>query len=78
MTTANFDNWNGNMMDLGPLYPFVGTEWLMAIILLVAWIVWHIWQIRMENQVHEDSARMLRQGDNLHKATLQEHSVERM
>lgn len=78
MTTGNFANWDGNMTDLGPLYPFVGWEGAMAVILLVAWVIWHIWQIRMENKLHDDHARMLRQGDNLVQATLEEHSIERM
>jgi hypothetical protein len=26
MTTGNFADWSGNMLDIGPLYPFVGWE----------------------------------------------------
>ena len=68
MSTGNFTDWNGAMADLGPLYPFVGWEVLMVIVLLVAWVVWHIMQITAENRTHEEQARMLRQGDNLQKA----------
>ena len=50
----------------------------MVIILLVVWIGWHIMQIRMENQTHDDDARMLRQGDNLQRALQEEHTIERM
>ena len=42
MSTGNFTDWNGAMADLGPLYPFVGWEVFMVIVLLVAWIVWHV------------------------------------
>jgi hypothetical protein len=78
MSTGNFTDWNGEITSLGPLYPFVGWEIPMAIILLVAWAVWHVMQVRMENRAHEDQARLLRQGDNLQKAALAEHSIERM
>jgi hypothetical protein len=32
----------------------------------------------MENTLHDEHARQLRQGDNLHKAVMSEHSIERM
>jgi len=78
MTTSNFSDWSGNMFDLGPLYPFVGWEVPMAIICLVFWIGWHVLQIRMENRRLEKQAALLRQGDNLQKAILAEHTPERM
>ena len=48
--TGNFANWDGNITDIGPIYPFVGWETLMVIVLVVFWIGWHIVQIRMENR----------------------------
>ena len=76
--TGNFTDWNGNMTDLGPLYPFVGWEWLMVIILVVLWIWWHISQIREENRQLDAEAEMLRQGENLQKALQEEHTLQRM
>ena len=49
MTNSNFTDWNGNIFDIGPIYPFVGWEVLMVIVLVVFWIGWHFIQIRMEN-----------------------------
>jgi hypothetical protein len=76
--TAPFTDWNGNMTDLGPLYPFVGTETAMVVILVVLWIVWHVVQIRMENRKLDAEARRLREADNLAKALQDEHTLERM
>jgi hypothetical protein len=76
--TGNFGNWDGNIADIGPIYPFVGTETLMVIILVVVWVGWHIVQMRMENRAHDDDARRLRQGDNLQRAMQDEHTLERM
>ena len=78
MTTGNFTDWNGNMFDIGPIYPFVGWEVPMVIVGVVFWIGWHFLQLRMENRQQEDEARILRQGDNLQKAILSEHAPERM
>lgn len=78
MSTGNFDNWDGNIMDLGPLYPFVGWEGVMVVIGIVFWIGWHVWQIKMENKQLEDEARRLRQSGNLQQAVNAEHTLERM
>ncbi len=68
MTTANFTDWNGNMFDLGPIYPFVGSEVFMVILAIVFWVGWHLLQIRMENRQLDDEARELRNADNLQTA----------
>jgi hypothetical protein len=76
--TGNFGNWDGTITDIGPIYPFVGWEALMVLVLIVFWVGWHIVQIRKEHQEHEEQARALRQGDNLHRAVMAEHTIERM
>ena len=43
-----------NPSEIGPLYPFVGYEWLFVVAGVVLWILWHVAQIRMENR---DNAR---------------------
>ena len=30
MNTGEIANWDGNMLDIGPIYPFVGWEGLMV------------------------------------------------
>jgi hypothetical protein len=54
MATGNFENWAGNVADIGAIYPFVGSEGLLWIIGVVLWILWHIVQSRIENQHHEE------------------------
>jgi hypothetical protein len=78
MNTGNIENWDGNILDVGPIYPFVGWEGLMVVIAVIFWVGWHIMQIRMENRQHDDAAQSLRQGDNLQKAIAAEHEPERM
>jgi len=78
MGTGNVENWDGTVTDLGPLYPFVGSEVLMVVLCVAFWIGWHILQIRMENAKLEKDAQMLRQSGNLQKALSAERSPERM
>jgi hypothetical protein len=77
MTTGNFANWDGDLTQLGPIYPFVGSEMLMVILAVIFWIVWHILQIRMENRTHDNDVIKLRQGNNLQKAVETERVIER-
>ena len=35
-------NWDGNILDIGPLYPFVGTEVLMVVVLVALWVAWQL------------------------------------
>ena len=77
MNTGNIANWDGNIMDIGPIYPFVGWEGTMVVIAFIFWIGWHIVQVRSENRQHEEDAAKLRQSGNLVKAVEAEQPVER-
>lgn len=68
MSTGNFDTWTGDMLAIGPLYPFVGTEMILVVVAVVIWIGWHIWQVRMESSNYEDDMKTLKHGDNMAKA----------
>jgi hypothetical protein len=78
MSTANFENWDGNIADLGPIYPFVGWEGFMVVLCIVFWIGWHVVQIKMENKKLDDQTRDLRRSGRLQQALTDEHSIERM
>ena len=75
--TGNFTNWDGDLTAIGPIYPFVGTEMLMVIILLVLWIGWHVVQLRMENRQMDNEAKSLRKGDTAAHPAGRAH-IERM
>lgn len=48
MATGMVDNWV-NVDAFGPIYPFVGTETLLALLGIAFWIIWHIWQMKAES-----------------------------
>ena len=68
-----FTNWDGNIADIGPIYPWVGSEVAMVIVAFVFWIGWHVVQLRMESRRFEDQARALRQSGDLQKLMQSEH-----
>ncbi len=49
MSTIGYDSWAVDLADVGAVYPFQGTEFVMVIIAVVLWIAWQIWAIRNEN-----------------------------
>jgi len=49
MATGQVDNWL-NLDTFGPIYPFVGSEMFLAIVGIALWIVWHVVQIKKENE----------------------------
>lgn len=78
MMTGDFRNWTGTILEIGPIYPFVGSEVLLWILGMAFWIGWHVLQVRRENRQLEEEARVLRQGDNLQRIVQAEHTIERM
>jgi hypothetical protein len=78
MTLEEVGSWSGTITDIGPLYPMVGTEGILVIIGVVFWIVWHIWQFRMENANYEDDLKTLKHNDNMTKALRGERILRSM
>ena len=53
MSTASFDNFAGSIADIGPLYPFVGSELILVIAAVIFWLWWHISEMRIEQREYE-------------------------
>ena len=68
MSTGNFETWQGTITDIGPLYPFVGSETVLVIIGLAFWIGWHILQWKMESSNFNDDMEILKNPDKMDRA----------
>lgn len=55
--STGIESWNVNLLDIGPMYPFPGTELLWALIGIGTWILWHILQGRLEGKVMDEEER---------------------
>ena len=64
MSTTIVESWATDIAQLGPIYPFVGSEGLMVILGFAAWIGWHIWQIRAEREEGQKTLDRIRRDKN--------------
>ena len=65
MSTTPIDTWAVDLANVTFIYPFVGSEVLMAIIGIVLWLVWHVWQARFENRTYEEEKRKYGSMENI-------------
>ena len=68
MATTPIDSWAVDLADVTAIYPWVGSEVAMALIAIVLWIGWHVWQLRNENASYEEEKRKYGGSDNIQKA----------
>jgi hypothetical protein len=59
MSTGNVENWVGTISEIGPIYPFVGWEFFMFVLGMAAWVGWHVWQTRFENNTYREDLKRL-------------------
>lgn len=53
MTTGSFENFAGTIADIGPLYPFVGSEIFLVIAAVIFWLWWHVSELRIEKREYD-------------------------
>ncbi len=71
MSTNGLTSWAVDLKDIGAIYPFQGTEYLLWIAGLAFWILWHIVQNRQEaNDLRYDE-------QHANKTALIEEAVDR-
>jgi len=75
MTTGSFASWTGNIADLGPLYPFVGSEWFFVVVAFIVWMLWHIIQIRMELRQYKEHSEAHGDRDSLTQIMAREEVI---
>ncbi len=76
MSTGAIDTWNTAMADLGPLYPWPGTEFVWFIIGMALWIGWHVIQARMEKAQYEEEVKRFGDAESLEKLLAEEESAK--
>ncbi|MFT4582235.1 MAG: hypothetical protein ACI915_000016 [Gammaproteobacteria bacterium] len=58
---TGIESWNVNLMEIGPMYPFVGSEMWLTVIGVVLWLLWHVVQARAETEeIAKEAAKYLR------------------
>ena len=67
MSTGSFENWAGNILEIGPIYPFVGFEFVLFLAGMAFWIAWQIWQIRQEKRTYNEEKQQFGSAESLRK-----------
>ncbi len=63
--STGIETWNMNLLEIGPMYPFPGTEMIWALIGIATWILWHILQGAKEKKVLTEEAQLLSDKERL-------------
>jgi hypothetical protein len=54
MSTTPIDTWAIDLAEVTHIYPWVGSEGLMALIAIAFWLTWHVWQVKAENASYNE------------------------
>ncbi|MGV1013422.1 MAG: hypothetical protein ACOYB4_00475 [Methyloceanibacter sp.] len=65
--------WAVDLANVGAVYPWIGFELIMVLVALALWILWHILQLRQENEEIAEDIRLYGNKEAIRKA-LEEHS----
>lgn len=68
MSTTAVTTWVTDISQLGPIYPFVGTEMLWYLVGLVFWIAFHVLQGRIEAREFEKEEESIRKPGRMGQA----------
>ena len=58
--TGIVESWTASPETLGPIYPFLGWEVPMILVVVALWIGWTIWQVRAESAEYARIAEAVR------------------
>ncbi len=68
MSTTGIDSWAVDLADITTIYPFQGAEVIMVIIGVAFWIIWHIWQLKHENDYLREKLENYASEDNIRRS----------
>ena len=65
MSTTPVESWAVDLANVTFIYPWVGAEEVMALVAVVLWIAWHVWQCKFENQTYKDEMQKYGSSENI-------------
>lgn len=68
MSTTGVTTWAVDLAEVGPIYPFQGTETMLWVIGLVAWVAWHVWSIQWEKAYQREKIAKFGDAETLKKS----------
>lgn len=76
MSTTAVETWAGaDLSQIGPVYPMVGTEFILVVIGVLFWLAFHVLQTRIEKKELEADEAAARSPERL-KRVFEEEAHE--
>ena len=66
--STGLETWSQNLNEVTELYPFVGTEMILAWVGIASWVIWHLIQIKSENAALAEEQAKFSNKETLSKA----------
>ena len=51
--STGIETWK-NLSEIGPIYPFVGSEVMLVILGVLFWLIWHVIQMGSERRTNNE------------------------
>ena len=68
MSTTGIETWAVDLAEVGPIYPFQGSEGLLLIIGLAVWIGWPVCILLWEKAYHRDKIAKFGDSETLRRS----------
>lgn len=66
------NSWAVDLAEVSAVYPWQGSEVILTVLAIAAWIGWHVVQIRQEREDYDDDIARYGDADSIRRA-LDEH-----
>ena len=77
MSTGNFENWAGEIAEIGAIYSFVGSEVMLAIAGVIFWLWWHVKQAKIEETQLKEEVQKFGDKESLARIVSEEEPEDR-
>lgn len=67
MSMTPVDTWAVDLAEVTFIYPWFGSEFVMAIVAIALWILWHIWQCKHESEEYRKEIDRFGNDENVQK-----------
>lgn len=67
-------DWAVDLANVGAVYPWQGLEAIMVLVAFALWIVWHVVQVRQENEDYRDDVARHGTPESIRRA-LDDHPI---
>ena len=68
MSTIGYSSWAVDLANVGPVYPFQGGEVVMVLLGVAFWLLWHVCQLRTEQEEIEYEVNHENRDENIRRS----------